>query len=162
TTGIDQVYQALYRPDLVREKRAGDPRGLVREAAARLDLDKVLASGQAPAVRMASPGDGSTAPDNRITAEVEVTDRGSGTGRVAGRCSGLPGGGHNPAASGGGQPLRLTRSPALAAGSNAIEVVAYNGANLIAALRAGVTVTAPPAAPGAPTAGSARLFVLAA
>ena len=31
---IDQFYQALYRPDLVREKIAGDPRGLVRAAAA--------------------------------------------------------------------------------------------------------------------------------
>jgi WD40 repeat protein len=28
--GIDQFYQALYRPDLVREKLAADPRGLVR------------------------------------------------------------------------------------------------------------------------------------
>jgi len=26
---IDQFYQSLYRPDLVREKLAGDPRGLV-------------------------------------------------------------------------------------------------------------------------------------
>ena len=33
---VDQFYQALYRPDLVREKLAGDPRGLVREAAANL------------------------------------------------------------------------------------------------------------------------------
>ena len=45
---IDQVYQALYRPDLVREKLAGDPKGLVREAAAKLDLSKVMASGGAP------------------------------------------------------------------------------------------------------------------
>ncbi len=44
---VDQVYQALYRPDLVREKLAGDPQGKVREAAAKLDLNKVVASGAA-------------------------------------------------------------------------------------------------------------------
>jgi len=37
----DRVYSALYRPDLVREKMAGDPDGKVKAAAAQLDLDKV-------------------------------------------------------------------------------------------------------------------------
>jgi WD40 repeat protein len=35
---IDKVYDQLYRPDLVAEKLAGDPKGLVRDAAAKLDL----------------------------------------------------------------------------------------------------------------------------
>jgi hypothetical protein len=48
---IDQLFQALYRPDLVRDKLAGDPKGLVREAAVKLDLEKVIASGNAPTVR---------------------------------------------------------------------------------------------------------------
>src|SRR5262249_24534126 len=116
----------------------------------------------APAVRMASPGDGSTAPDNRITAEVEVTDRGGGTGRVEWRINGLTVGVDNPAASAAGQPLRLTRALALAAGHNAVEVVAFYGANWSASRPGRGRVTAPPAAPGAPTAGAARLFVLAA
>ena len=42
---VDQVYDALFRPDLVREALAGDPGGKVAAAAAELDLDKVLASG---------------------------------------------------------------------------------------------------------------------
>jgi WD40 repeat protein len=37
----ERVYNALYRPDLVREKLAGDPDGKVKAAAAQLDLDKV-------------------------------------------------------------------------------------------------------------------------
>lgn len=45
TIGIDQVYQSLYRPDLVQQKLAGDPAGKVKEAAAKLDLDKVIGSG---------------------------------------------------------------------------------------------------------------------
>jgi hypothetical protein len=35
---IESVYDQLYRPDLVAEKLAGDPKGLVRAAAAKLDL----------------------------------------------------------------------------------------------------------------------------
>ena len=42
---IDPFYQSLYRPDLVREKLLGDPQGKVKDAASRLDLAKVLASG---------------------------------------------------------------------------------------------------------------------
>ena len=37
--GIDQVYQSLYRPDLVRGQLAGDPRGLVLQAASKLNLE---------------------------------------------------------------------------------------------------------------------------
>ena len=75
---IDQFYQALYRPDLVREKLAGDPRGLVRRAAANLDLNKAIASGFAPDVRL-TPGGADTA---SISADAEISDRGGGIGRV--------------------------------------------------------------------------------
>jgi WD40 repeat protein len=43
---LDKVFDKLHRPDLVREKLAGDPQGKVREAAAKLDLSKALASGK--------------------------------------------------------------------------------------------------------------------
>jgi hypothetical protein len=36
TFAADQFYQRLYRPDLVREKLAGDPNGKVRDAEAKL------------------------------------------------------------------------------------------------------------------------------
>ena len=48
------MYQALFRPDLVREKLTGDLNGKVKEATAKLDLGKVLASGSAPAIRCAT------------------------------------------------------------------------------------------------------------
>lgn len=38
---LDRIYNILHRPDLVREKIAGDPDGKVKAAAAQLDLDKV-------------------------------------------------------------------------------------------------------------------------
>jgi hypothetical protein len=52
---IDQFYDTLHRPDLVREKLAGDPQGKVREAAAKVDLTKAVASGNAPKVTIQPP-----------------------------------------------------------------------------------------------------------
>ena len=162
---IDQFYQSLYRPDLVREKLAGDPRGLVRAASAQLDLTKVLASGQAPAVRIVSPVGGASASSSQITAEIEVEAQGGGVGRVEWRVNGLTIGVDNPAAPPTGQPLRLTRPLSLDDGGSTLEVVAYNGANLIASVPAQVTIAASTqaagAAPSAPV-HKPRLFVLAA
>ncbi len=163
---IDQFYQALYRPDLVREKLAGDPRGLVRAAAAQLDLGKVLASGNAPSVRLVSPAPSGSAATEQITAEIELSDRGGGIGRVEWRVNGLTVG-VDRVPTQGTPPLRLSRAMSLASGRNDVEVVAYNGSNLIASApaRATVTLAAPtsvPSAPTAPVAAAPRLFVLAA
>jgi hypothetical protein len=139
--GLDQLYQSLYRPDLVSAKLNGDPRGLVRQAAAQLDLTKVIASGDAPDVRVTVPGrsvgsltiDGTSA-----AAEAEITDRGGGIGRIEWRVNGVTVGVDTPA-TGAPSPLRLMRSLALDSGDNAIEVTAYNGANLVASVAARLT-----------------------
>ena len=160
---IDQFYQSLYRPDLVREKLAGDPRGLVREAAAKLDLGKVIASGNAPSLRLISPTVEAIATSQQVSAEVELTERGGGIGRVEWRVNGVTVGIETlPVLPAAGQTLKLTRSLTLAAGNNTIEVVAYNKANLIASVPAGVTVAAQGAAPTTGPDGAQRLFVLAA
>jgi WD40 repeat protein/uncharacterized caspase-like protein len=155
---IHQLYQSLYRPDLVREKLAGDPRGLVREAAARLDLAKVLASGNAPTVALVSPRDGSRGGGEQVTAEVEIAEKGGGIGRIEWRVNGVTVAVENmPAQAAAGQPLRLTRGLALDEGDNEIEVVAYNSQNLVASLpaRAHVSGEAPAGRP------QPRLYVLA-
>jgi len=150
TIGIDQVYQSLYRPDLVREKLAGDPRGLVREAAAQLDLDKVVGSGSAPDVRVTLPGRAlgtGTIDGTRVAAEAEITDRGGGIGRVEWRVNGITAGIDAAAPGSTGQPVRLTRSLVLDSGDNTIEVVAYNSANLISSAPARASVVAQVASP---------------
>ncbi len=86
---VDQIYQALYRPDLVREKLAGDPSGKVREAAGKLDLDKVIGSGAAPLARFVSPQDRATLAQDRSAIEAEIIDRGGGVGRVEWRVNGV-------------------------------------------------------------------------
>ena len=143
-TSVDQVHQSLFNPDLVRESLAGDPNGEVREAAEVLNLDKVLDSGPAPAVAIAAPADSSSATD-LTTVTARITDNGKGVGRVEWRVNGVTA----AVASGpeGGRPgpiYSMTREVALDPGKNIIEVVAYNGSNLLASLPARVTVTVPP------------------
>ena len=65
--GIDQFYQVLYRPDLVREKLAGDPDGKVKDAAAKLDLAKLLDSGRVPSVAITSHKAQDTSPVDLVT-----------------------------------------------------------------------------------------------
>lgn len=156
---VDQFYQSLYRPDLVREKLAGDPRGLVREAAARLDLNRVIASGNAPVVSIASPSDGDRLTSAQTNVGVDITATSGGIGRVEWRVNGVTVGVViPPTAPAAGQPLRLTRQLALDEGTNQIEVVAYNQANFVASIPARVNVTAPaPATTGV----QPRLFVMA-
>jgi uncharacterized caspase-like protein len=149
---VKQFYQSLFRPDLVREKLAGDPRGLVRDAAAQLDLGKVIASGDAPEVLLTLPSRSlGTGPvtDESVTAVAEITDRGGGIGRVEWRLNGVTVGVDNPGQA-AAQAVRLTRSLLLDAGDNAVEVVAYNKANLIASLPSNLhvaKVAAPAVAP---------------
>ena len=84
---IDQVYDTLYRPDLVREALAGDPEGKVAAAAVELDLNKVVATGLPPLIlELRSPGasvDGGTA-----IVVVELEERDGGVGRVEWRVNG--------------------------------------------------------------------------
>jgi WD40 repeat protein/uncharacterized caspase-like protein len=139
--GTDQFYQALFRPDLVREKLAGDPNGLVKAAAAKLDLEKIVASGLAPRVTILAPNDGESQSAAEVTAEAEIADQGGGIGKVEWRVNGVTVGVDEPSAT-TGQPLRLKRSLALGPGENAIKVVAYNGSNLIASVPGIVRVAA--------------------
>jgi WD40 repeat protein/uncharacterized caspase-like protein len=162
-TSIDQVYQTMYRPDLVREKLAGDPRGLVREAAAKLDLTKVMASGAAPKVAIVSPSGSAASPSDELTAEASITDNGGGVGKIEWRVNGLTLGieerglGRVDGAPAQSAALRVTRKLSLEPGDNVIEVVAYNGRNLIASEPARVTVKWDGANPATPP----KLHVLA-
>lgn len=141
---VDQIYQALFNPDLVREKLAGDPGGEVRSAANVLDLAKLLSSGRAPQVAFATPL-GSESNEEVINAEVQIVDQGGGIGRVEWRLNGVTVGvvGSEQSA---GKERRIGRRLSLEPGENAIEVVAYNGANLLAsrALTATVAYKGPP------------------
>jgi hypothetical protein len=123
-------------------------------------------------VRIVSPEDGVTVTGNRITAEVELTEREGGIGRIEWRVNGVTVGVGTPVSpSPSGRLLRLTRTLLLESGNNDIEVVAYNNRNRVASVPALVAVQSatPAAASGVKTspqgpvaAPTPRLFVLAA
>jgi WD40 repeat protein len=150
---IEQFYQVLYRPDLVQEKLAGDPNGKVSEAAAKLDLGKLLDSGRVPKAAITSHVD--TSPSDLVTLEGSLTDQGGGIGRVEWRINGITIGVVEKAAS--GQTITLQQTVALDPGDNTIELVAYNGRNLVASVPARTKVLWTGTEPTAPP----RLHVLA-
>jgi len=142
-SSIDQVYDVLYRPDLVREKLAGDPNGKVKAAAAQLDLDRVMASGAPPSVAITSPSEGSATASDLVEVEARVTDQGGGIGKVEWRINGvtLGTGGRGFERLTGAAAATAKKTLSLAPGRNRIEVLAYNTAGLIASEAASVTVT---------------------
>ena len=152
---VDQVYDALYRPDLVREALAGDPDGKLAAAAARLDLGKVVASGLPPRVVGLRSADGDAVDGDAANVAVEMEVRDGGLGRIEWRVNGTVQGadsrGLGAIASAGADTTRRERRVFLAPGENTVSVVAYNEANLIASEPAEITVTSRQAAVPKPT-----------
>jgi len=137
--GIDQLWQSLFNPDLVREALAGDLKGEVRDAAKVINLKAALDSGPAPDVAITSHLDGTEATSDLVTVQARITDRGKGIGRIEWRVNGVTAAVASKP-DGGGLAYTLDRELALDPGDNTIEVVAYNGSNLLASLPARATV----------------------
>lgn len=155
-TTIDQVHQSLFDPDLVREGLAGDPNGEVKRAAEVINMAKVLDSGPAPQVAISVPPEGSEVATDVLTVKAHIADGGKGVGRVEWRVNGITTAvGSKPA--GEGPEYTATQQLALDPGENIIEVVAYNGPNLLASVPARRTVKLKHGT----TAGKGRLHVLA-
>jgi|SRR5579872_5317678 len=168
---IDQFRDALYRPDLVKAKIAGDSDGLVKAAAAKLGLNQVVDSGNAPRVAITSPEDGSSGTSgNEIRVEATVMEQGGGIGRIEWRLNGqaigieprgferIQNGPSSASGAGvGTSAVRTSQKIMLEAGDNLIEVVAYNARGLVASQPSRIAIRATgPAAVVKP-----RLFVLA-
>jgi Caspase domain/WD domain, G-beta repeat len=138
---VDQFFQALYRPDLVRQKLGGDVNADVKAAAARLDLAAVLASGTPPRVSL-SAARKSEGLDPAVSARALIEDAGGGIGRIEWRLNGLTIGSSlaDPAA---GARIALDRDIALGEGRNLIEIVAYNRRNLISSPPMQIAVDVP-------------------
>jgi len=155
-TTIGQVYQSLYNPDLVRSALAGDPDGEVQRAAEVTNLDTVLASGPAPAVEMTSPPSGKESAADLVKAAVRITDRGKGIGRIEWRLNGITAGVTSVPA-GPGPNYQVSRELALDPGQNRIEVIAYEGRNLLASQPAQTTIVYK----GPANSAKPRLYILA-
>lgn len=135
---MDQFYDALYRPDLVREKLKGDPEGLVAAAAERLGLSRLLAGGAPPRVAIVSPEPGAS--DRRdVEVSAEIRDEGGGIGRTVWTLNGVTVGAQqrDDRGLGGtvGEPgpstWKLSKLLTLSPGKNVIQVAAFNQRNEI-------------------------------
>jgi WD40 repeat protein len=153
---IAQVHQSLFSPDLVRESLAGDPDGEVKRAVEFINLDKVVDSGPAPVAEITSHPLGSKSDADLIEVTARIKDSGTGVGRIEWRVNGITAA-VAAAPSGVGPDYEVKQTLALDPGDNAIEVVAYNGRNLLASRPAQTTIsyTAPA------NAVRAKLYVLA-
>ncbi len=157
--GIDQLWQSLYNPDLVREKLAGDANGEVARAAIVTNLDKVVGSGAPPKLVLSPLGQSVVGNDGQVEVEVNVVDMGGGIGRIEWRVNGVTTGISDAgAASGAEQTRKVRRQLVLDPGRNNIEVVAYNGRNLMASSPVQLEEIT---WSGRPETGMGRLFVLA-
>ncbi|MGE0238555.1 MAG: caspase family protein [Parvibaculaceae bacterium] len=154
--GVNQLYQALYRPDLVEERLAGDPFGRYAKAAGKLDLRKLIDTGPPPRVIIRKT--------ERLGDEVEVTatleDQAGGVGKVEWRIDGRTQALANERGAAILTPdtdITLTRRFALKPGRNVISVTAYNAQNLFASPAAEIVIDAA----GISTEARGRLHVLA-
>ena len=138
-TTIGQVHQSLFNPDLVREALAGDPDGEVKRAAEVINLEKVLDAGPPPAVAITSHAPGSHSGTDLVTVAARITDRGKGIGRIEWRVNGVTAGVMS-APAGPGPDYEVKQELALDPGENRIEVIAYEGRNLLASLPAQTTI----------------------
>ena len=143
---IDQFYQALYRPDLVREKLRGDPDGRVVAAGARLNLVTLMAQGPPPSIAILSP-EGGTVAEPVVQVAVEAYDQGGGIGQIEWWVNGIALGLDSAErrirlsnSTAQQQPLSLQREVPLVTGANRIEVLAYNAAGGVASLPVSVEV----------------------
>ncbi len=155
-TTIAQVHQSLFNPDLVREALAGDPDGEVKRAAEVINLEKVLDSGPAPQVEIVSPPSGSKSDTDLATVAARITDRGKGIGRIEWRLNGVTAS-VMTAPAGPGPDYDVKQELALDPGENRVEVIAYEGRNLLASLPARTTI----AYDGPADSVKPKLFVLA-
>jgi hypothetical protein len=141
---VSQFHDALYRPDLVDELLKGDAEGKYADASAKLNLQKILDSGPAPQLELLEQRAEQAADTVRLS--VRITDVGGGIGgKVVWRVNGKTEGDLTTAGMSGsanpGRSVVMTQGLAVDPGkSNAIEVTAYNGAELLASLPLKITV----------------------
>jgi WD40 repeat protein len=157
---VDQLFQALFRPDLLRQKLSNDfdDRLRIALAANKLNLEDVLNSGPPPQVSIISPKEADVLQVSNLSVQLRLVNKGGGIGRLEWRVNGVTLGVENlePRKSLESE-VELSRSFSLGEGANFIEVVAYNSKNLIASVPATVAVTLAPVAGKQPS----RLFVVA-
>lgn len=138
-TGLDQVAEKLYRPDIVAAKLRGEDISKQENA---VSLTELVSSGEAPVVTFTNPPASSSSRD--ITVSFNVQDAGGGVGSVYLKINGkviqladglrkleLVGGNANTTQKSSGKTTNFSHLLTLQNGENTIEAYATNSAGKI-------------------------------
>ena len=142
-----QFFDALYRPDLVEELLKGDPNGRYKNAAAELNLEKILDSGEVPEIELLEKKTVQAEGGGKVSLTVNIKSGGGGIGeKLIWRVNGITQGNPTPPELKGlaNDPFAkatVTETLKVDPGQeNIVEVTAYNGAGLLATLPLRITV----------------------
>lgn len=133
--GIDQVYDKLYRPDLVAAKMRGED---ISEYAKEVNLASIVRSGNAPAVAIKNLPELSDSRD--VTFDICVQNTGGGIGNVSIVLNGKTIRLSEGVASSKGEQKIFRHTVTLQNGQNKIEAFAMNSAGMIESRRASADV----------------------
>ena len=128
--GIDQVYDKLYRPDLVAAKMRGED---ISMYAKEVNLASLVRSGSVPVVTLKNIPENPTSRD--ITFNVCVKNTGGGIGKVNLVLNGKTIQLSEGIESSIGQTVNFRHTITLQNGENTIEAFAYNGSGLVESRR---------------------------
>ena len=128
--GIDQVYDKLYRPDLVAAKMRGED---ISMYAKEVNLASLVRSGSVPVVTLENLPENPTSRD--ITFDVCVKNTGGGIGKVNLVLNGKTIQLSEGVFSSTGQTVNFRHTITLQNGENTIEAFAYNGSGLVESRR---------------------------
>lgn len=134
--GIDQVYDKLYRPDLVAAKMRGED---ISEYAKEVNLASIVRSGNAPAVAIENLPELSDSRD--VTFDICVQNTGGGIGNVSIVLNGKTIRLSEGVASSKGEQKIFRHTVTLKNGQNKIEAFAMNSAGMIESRRASADVS---------------------
>jgi len=158
---VMQFYDHLHRPDLVEQRLKGDSESRYKDAARRINLERILDSGSAPQIELLPKRTEKIGETLRLAARLSDTGGGIGSKviwRVNGKTQGAttaPGLGASPAP---GRYMIMEQMLTVDPGkTNEVEIIAYNGPGLLAA----APLRFPVDAWGAALQQRPRLFVLA-
>ena len=133
--GIDQVYDKLYRPDLVAAKMRGED---ISEYAKEVNLASIVCSGNAPAVAIENLPELSDIRD--VTFDICVQNTGGGIGNVSIVLNGKTIRLSEGVESSNGEQKIFRHTVTLQNGQNKIEAFAMNSAGMIESRRASADV----------------------
>lgn len=135
TVGIDQMYDSLYRPDLVSAKLSGED---ISPYAQKVNFASLVQTGSAPVVTFLSPDD--EVKERNVTIEFAIQNTGGGIGEVNLLLNGKNIRLAENVASKSGEPVHFSHTITLQNGKNTVELYAKNAAGKVESLHASKTL----------------------